>query len=221
VKIKVLLARSEELWWDGLSRLLVEINDIEIAGITTTAVDTIRLASQIKPDVILLDEEISEGNCGEVIRDISEIHPETNTIVIIKPYKNVNVSAAFKARAKAFIDKDVSLDELIRAIRYVAKGGIVVISPIVAQQLLEQVATSTRGNSRVRPEYDIGLSNREIEVLRLVSQGITNKEIAEALVITENTVKTHLGNILEKMQVRNRQQAAALAREMGYLESPK
>jgi DNA-binding NarL/FixJ family response regulator len=215
----VLLARSVELWWDGLYRLLPEIGDIEVVGVTSSAVDTIRQASQIKPDVILLDEEISEGDCGEVIRDISKIRPETNTIVIIKPYKSVNVSSAFKAKAKAFIDKDVSLDDLVKAIHYVAKGGIVVISPVVAQQLLEQVAVSTKGTKRVRPEYDIGLSKREIEVLSLVSEGATNKEIAEALVITENTVKAHLGNILEKMQVRSRQQAAALATEIGYLKS--
>ena len=160
---------------------------------------------------------IEGGDCGELAQRINELHPEINIIIVIKPYKNISLSTSFKARAKAYIDKDITYQELESCIHYVAKGGVVVISPLVAQKLLEQVAYY--GNTMsTRVEYDVGLSKREKEVLTLLAQkGTSNKGIAEALHITENTVKAHLSSILEKMQVRNRQQAAILARERGII----
>jgi RNA polymerase sigma factor (sigma-70 family) len=219
-KIKVLLASNHELWWDGLSRLLRETPDIEVSHICYDAVDTINTANQNQPHVILLDEEINGADCGEVALRINELHPDIKIIIVTKPYKNVNISSSFKARAKAYIDKDISLNELESCIRHVAKGGFVVISPLVAKKLLEQVANPTEANlvNKQQVEYDVGLSKREKEVLTLLAKkGTTNKEIAETLFITENTVKAHLSSILEKLQVHNRQQAAILAREKGFL----
>jgi DNA-binding NarL/FixJ family response regulator len=129
----------------------------------------------------------------------------------------VSLSTSFKARAKAYIDKDITYAEIESCIRQVAKGGVVVISRVVAQKMLDHVANH-EGSMRARVEYDVGLSKREKEVLALLTnRGVTNKEIAGALHITENTVKAHLSSILEKMQVRNRQQAAILARETGII----
>ena len=184
------------------------------------AIETINKSNQLNPDVILLDEEIEGGDCGELAARINELHPEIKIIIVIKPYKNISLSTSFKARAKAYIDKDISYQELESCVHYVAKGGVVVISPLVAQKLLEQVAYY--GNTMsTRVEYDVGLSKREKEVLTLLAQkGTSNKGIAEALHITENTVKAHLSSILEKMQVRNRQQAAILARERGIIPEP-
>ena len=215
-RVKVILASNHELWWEGLS-LLIEKRSagIQVLTICYDAIEIINKANQLKPDVILLDEEIEGGDCGELAQRINELHPEINIIIVIKPYKNISLSTSFKARAKAYIDKDITYQELESCIHYVAKGGVVVISPLVAQKLLEQVAYY--GNTMsTRVEYDVGLSKREKEVLTLLAQkGTSNKGIAEALHITENTVKAHLSSILEKMQVRNRQQAAILARERG------
>ena len=158
-----------------------------------------------------------KGDCGEVAQRINELHPEIEIIIVMKPYQDINYASSFKARAKAYINKDITYAGLESSIRHVAKGGVVVISPLVAQKLLEQVASY--GNAvNVRAEYNVGLSKREKEVLALLAEkGTTNKEIAEALHITENTVKAHLSSIMEKMQVHNRQQAAILARESGII----
>jgi DNA-binding NarL/FixJ family response regulator len=194
---------------------------MEVVAICYDAIETINKANQFHPDILLLDEEIEGADCGEVAQRINELHPEINIIIVIKPYKSVSLSSSFKARAKAYVDKDVSYAELESSIRHVAKGGVVVISPLVAKKLLEQVASST-GAIHTRVEYDVGLSKREKEVLALLAnKGTTNKEIAESLNITENTVKAHLSNIMEKMQVRNRQQAAIIARESGIIEEEK
>jgi DNA-binding NarL/FixJ family response regulator len=217
-KIRIILASNHELWWEGLALLIKERSeDIEVASICYDGVSTINKARQLLPNVILLDEEIEGGDCGEVAERINELHPEIRIIIVIKPYKDVRLSTSFKARAKAYIDKDITYPEIESCIRQVAKGGVVVISRLVAAQLLDQVA-SHEGAQHARVEYDVGLSKRETEVLNLLSsKGISNKEIAGALNITENTVKAHLSSILEKMQVRNRQQAAILARERGII----
>lgn len=217
-KVNIILASNHELWWEGLALLIKERSkDIDVLTTCYDAVETINRANQLKPDVILLDEEIEGGDCGEVAQRISELHPEIRMIIIVKPYKNISLSTSFKARAKAYIDKDITYSELESCIHYVDKGGVVVISPQVAQKLLEQVAHFGDSDS-TRVEYDVGLSRREKEVLTLLAQkGTSNRGIAEALHITENTVKAHLSSILEKMQVRNRQQAAILARERGII----
>jgi RNA polymerase sigma factor (sigma-70 family) len=216
-KLKIILASNNELWWEGLLLLMEQSEDFEVLTICYDAIDIINKANQFQPDIILLDEEIEGSDCGDVAMRINELNPEIKIIIIIKPYKDISLSTSFKARAKAYIDKDITFHELENCIRHVAKGGIVIISPLVAQKLLDQVAYYENTMSR-RVEYDVGLSKREKEVLNLLAQkGTTNRQIAEALHITENTVKAHLSSILEKMQVRNRQQAAILAREKGLI----
>ena len=217
-KIGIVLASNRELWWEGLALLIKEwAEDMDVLTTCYDAITTIEEAQRLKPDVILIDEEIEGGDCGEVAEKINELQPEIRIIIVIKPYKDISISTSFKARARAYIDKDLNWPEFESTLRHVARGGVVVMSPPVAQKLLEHIASS--GNApKARVEYDVGLSKREKEVLYLLAQkGTTNKGIAEALYITENTVKAHLSNILEKMQVRNRQQAAILARERGII----
>ena len=216
-KVRIILASNYELWWEGLALLMERSGNFAVQAICYNAIETINKANVLQPDVILLDEEIEGSDCGEVAQRINELHPEIKIIIVMKPYQDINYASSFKARAKAYINKDITYSGLESSIHHVTKGGVVVISPLVAQKLLEQVASY--GNAvNVRAEYDVGLSKREKEVLALLAEkGTTNKEIAEALHITENTVKAHLSSILEKMQVRNRQQAAILARESGII----
>ncbi len=128
------------------------------------------------------------------------------------------MNSIFKTKAKAYIDKDISLVELVRAIENVVRGDMVVISPLVASKMLQYLDQSAGQKSIVRYEFDINLSNRETEILSLLAnRGTTNKQIADLLFISENTVKTHLASIIRKMNVSNRQQAAAEAREIGIV----
>ena len=216
--IRVILASNHELWWDGLSMLLQEKSkDIEVVAICYEAIETINRAKQLKPDILLIDEEIEGGDCGDVARQINELNPEINVIIVMKPYTDISMTTSFKARAKAYLNKDVTYAALESCIYHVAKGGVFVLSPEIATKILDQFEKFTKSIDK-KIEYDIGLSKREKEVLTLLTQkGTSNKEIAETLHITENTVKAHLGNILEKMHVHNRQQAAILARERGLV----
>ena len=136
-KISILFARTAELWWDGLAKLLDELDQFQIAGICCNGLDTIREASILKPDIILLDEEMSGCDCVEVARNMNKISPETSIIIITKPYKNIDANSIFKTRAKAYIDKDITLSELIKAIENVVSGEMVVISPLVASKMLQ------------------------------------------------------------------------------------
>ena len=218
--IRILFGRTVELWWDGLARLLSEIDQFQIAGICCSGLDVIQEASTLKPDIILLDEEMSGGDCVEVAQNINKISPETNIVIITKPYKNIDVNSIFKTKAKAYIDKDISLVELVKAIENVVRGDMVVISPLVASKMLQYLDQSAEQKTVGRIEFDINLSNRETEILSLLAnKGTTNKEIAELLCISEHTVKTHLASIIRKMNVSNRQQAAAKAREIGIVSN--
>jgi DNA-binding NarL/FixJ family response regulator len=220
-KIKLLMGSNHELWWDGLFCLLGKVQDFQVFPICYNIEDTINQARQIKPNIILLDEEIEGRDCSELALGIYDINPEIKIIIITKPYKNINLSSSFKARAKAYIDKDITFSELESCIRQVNKGGVVIISPMVAHKLLEQIAnlTELKNNDVIN---NLGLSKREMDVLTILTRKpATNKEIAEALYITENTVKAHMSTILEKMQVRSRQEAAKYAREKGILSQIK
>lgn len=212
--IRIILGRVSELWWDGVIGLLEPLDDIKVVGVSDQAKEVIDLAGKLNPNLILLDEEISGSESIEVIQNIGLLQQNNKTIVVIKPYKNVQLASIFKAAANSYIDKDLTFEDLLTTIRYVAKGGVAVISRIMAKALLDNLSSIGQKKENIRLEYDVGLSRREMEVLSLLSEkAMTNKEIAKELFISENTVKAHLSSIMEKMKVRNRVQAAALARE--------
>lgn len=213
-KTRVILASNYELWWEGLSLLMEKEEDMEPIALCYDAATVREKANELKPDIVLLDEEISGCDCGILIQQITELQPLTKVIVVIKPYKNVVLSTSLKAGAKGYIDKDITFKELANSIRQVAKGGLVIISPRVAQEFIEHISSYERYKVNMQLDVETGLSKREKEVLALLAmKSITNREIAEKLYITESTVKAHLSNILEKMKVRNRQEAALIARE--------
>jgi DNA-binding NarL/FixJ family response regulator len=213
-KIRVILASNYELWWEGLSLLLDKEEDLEPIALCYDAATVINKADELKPDIILLDEEITGCDCGVLVQHITELQPQIKVIVVIKPYKNVVLSSSLKAKAKGYIDKDITFKELSNSIRQVAKGGLVIISPRVAQEFIEHISSYERYKANIQVDIETGLSKREKEVLALLAmKSITNREIAEKLYITESTVKAHLSNILEKMKVRTRQEAALIARE--------
>jgi DNA-binding NarL/FixJ family response regulator len=216
-KITIFLVANEELWWDGLAKLLLETEGIKLLGKSSNPEEAICQISQLEPDLILLEEAIPGYNCGEVAENISKLNLDAKILIITQPYKKMSFVSFFKARVRAFIDKNVSFENIISAIHQVANGTLVVMSPLTAETILTHSATFKESSTSSRQENNISLSKREMEILHLLSaRGATNKEIAESLCVTENTIKAHLSRIFEKMRVRNRQQAAALAREKGF-----
>lgn len=221
-KVRILIARNAELWWDGLVKLLPDLEQFQLVGVCSTGLDTISKVAEIKPDIILLDEEILDCDCIEAAQRTSKLSPATRVIIIMKPYKPIDIGSIFKTKARGYIDKDITLDGLIGAIDNVMRGETVVISvmpPYAAEKMLYDLKQDEETIKSARPEFDKNLSKREIEILALIAlKGISNREIGAELFISENTVKSHLANIMWKMNVNNRQQAATLAREKGLLK---
>ena len=166
------------------------------------------------PPVFILQESRIKGGPifggqAKVIQAISSLVPQSRVLVFTHPEEDHFLLSALKAGARAYISKDVRLQDLVGAIVRV-NAGEVIISPPMAERLMEEFALLNAGKGGERWKYDTHVSRREAEVLGLVAKGKTNKEIAGVLFINVSTVKTHLGRILEKLHVRNRREAAVL-----------
>jgi len=212
-KVKLLLAEKSEIFRDGLVKLLEREPDIEVVCTCRTGLEAVESTSEHQPDVILIDPELCECSGIEVIQRIHERLPKTAIIVLTYSKANHDLLSAIKAGARAYISKDIiSTENLIKTIILVAEGQVIVSSPMAARLLAEFNLLAERKD--VAKVGDVSLlSKREQAVLSLVAQGLTNREIATSLFISEHTVKVHLRNIMGKLQAHTRQQAVISARE--------
>ena len=206
-KIKLVLADKEDIFREGLAKLLESEPDIEVACTCRTGLEAVESAYKHQPDVILIDTGLPECSSVEVMQRIREGLSKTNIIVLTHSETDDDLISAARAGAKAYLSKDVSIDNLIRAIILVAAGGVVV-SPPMAARLLQEFNFLDEGKDATK--LITLLSKREQAVLSLVEQGFTNREIATTLLICENTVKVHLRNTMEKLHAHTRQEAVSL-----------
>jgi len=206
-KIRLVLADKEGIFREGLAKLLESEPDIEVVCICRTGLEAIEYAFKHQPDVVLMDIESPECSDAEVMQRIHEGLSKTNIIMLTHSETDANLISAVRAGAKAYLSKNVNIKNLIKAITLVADGGVVV-SPPMATRLLAKFNLLEDGKDAVT--LITLLSKREQVVLSLVAQGLTNKEIATTLVISENTVKVHLRNIMEKLHAHTRQQAVSM-----------
>ena len=206
-KIRLVLAGKEEIFREGLAKLLESEPDIEVVCTYRTGLEAVEGAHKHQPDVILIDTGLPEFSGVELVQRIHEELPKTNIIVLSYSETDDDLISAVRAGAKAYLSKDVSIENLIRAIILVAEGGVVV-SPPMAVRLLAEL--NLLEQDKDAPKLALLLSKREQAVLSLVAQGLTNREIATTLVISENTVKVHLRNTMEKLHAHTRQQAVSL-----------
>ena len=211
-EIKLLLADKSEIFCGGLARVVEREPSIEIVCMCHTGVEAVESACEHQPDVILIDTELSECSGIEAMQRIHERLPKTSIIVFTNSEANGDLISAVKAGAKAYISKDISVENLIKIITLVADGEVIVSPPMAARLLAEFNLLEERKDAKKLGDVTL-LSKREQEVLALVAQGFTNREIAISLLISENTVKVHVRSIMEKMHAHTRQQAVALARE--------
>ena len=209
-KIRLVFADKEGGFREGLARLLENEPTVELVCICGTGLEAVDSAYKHRPDVVLIDLRLSECSSVEAIQRIHEGLPKTNIIVLTHPEADDDLVSAARAGAKAYISKDISIETLVKAITLVADGGVVISAPMATRLLAE--FGSLEENKDAEKLYAL-LSKREQTVLSLVAQGSTNREIADALLICENTVKVHLRNIMEKLHARTRQQAVSLVRK--------
>lgn len=214
--IRVVIADSHDLFRQGLSSLLSRQPGIEVVGEATDGVEAHNLADTLHPDVLLIEIYLRNSDGLNTVMAIQEAFPQVNVAVLTSSEDDNDVLAAGKLGVKGYLLKNSSLEELVRAVRSLAQGGAYFSSSMFTKVLQEFTHLARRRDLQEAKGID-ALTEREKDVLRLVARGATNRDIAEDLVITENTVKVHLRNILDKLQLRNRQQAAAYAVQEGLI----
>ncbi len=209
--IKVMLVDDQNLVRKGVRSLLELSEEIEVIAEAPDGEEAIRTIPEVGPDVVLLDMRMPGKSGIDVLQALSNEGTLPPTIILTTFDDDEMVLAGIKAGAKGFLLKDVSLEELVNAIRTVSQGGSMV-KPAVTQRLLKGLqGMHTEFSSLDRPDP---LTERETEILRLMAGGYSNKEIANSLGVAEGTVKNHVSNILSKMGVRDRTRAVLKAFEM-------
>jgi DNA-binding NarL/FixJ family response regulator len=211
--IKVLIADDQRLMREGLATLLALADDIDIVAQAGDGAEAIELAKAQRPDVILMDIQMPHVNGVEATKAIRSILPTTQIIILTTFDDDEYLLAALRAGACGYLLKDMPSEQLADAIRLAAKGQ----SPIGPEMARKLVNLVTHSPIAPAPSAASELSEREIEVLRLIADGLSNKEIAEKLFIAEGTAKNHVSNILSKLEARDRAQAVARAKELNLL----
>ena len=217
-QIKVLVVDDHALFRRGIAAVLASEEGLEVVGEAVDGLEAIEKTREIAPDVILMDLNMPRCSGLEAIQALQTEMPQINVLVLTVSEEETDLFASVKFGARGYLLKNTEPEELVHAIFHIAQGGVIV-SPLMATKLLTEFKELTAGAERDSiGEANSDLSPREGEVLQLVAQGATNKEIADSLFIAENTVKTHLKSIMEKLHLANRSQAAAYAIQKGLVQ---
>ncbi len=215
--IRVLVVDDQELFRRGLTMLLNVESDIEVVGEAADGASAVRLATDMAPDVVLMDVRMPRQTGIEACTAIKDAAPNARIIMLTVSDEEADLYEAVKNGASGYLLKDSSIDEVAQAVRVVADGQSL-ISPSMAIKLLDEFKQMSRSDRTTVPTPR--LTERELEVLRLVAQGLNNREIAKQLFISENTVKNHVRNILEKLQLHSRMEAVMYAVREKLLDIP-
>lgn len=211
-RIRVLVVDDHAVFAESLVRALRDEPDIEIVGTAGTAVDAVRECQATKPDVVLLDYELPDGDGASTTRRLRELVPSAQVVVLTGFGDETRLVDAIDAGCAGFITKDKPIQEVVEAIRKVPQGEV-----LISGQLLARLLPRLRQRPQT-PTTD--LSGREVEVLELVAQGLSNKEIAERLVISPFTARNHVQNVLTKLGAHSKLEAVALAARAGIISTP-
>ena len=210
--IRTLIVDDHALFRRGLEIVLVTEPDIEVVGEAGDGAEAVRKASEFLPDVVLMDVRMPRSSGIEACRAIKEAAPSAKIIILTMSDEEEDLFDAIRAGASGYLLKDIPLDEVAEAVRAVHSGQSL-ISPSMAGKLLTEFATLARRDQDEPPQQVPApkLTDREMQVLKLVARGMNNRDIAKELFISDNTVKNHVRNILEKLQIHSRMEAVMVA----------
>jgi two-component system response regulator DegU len=211
--IKVVIADDHALFRDGLRKILSLEKDILVVGEAANSEEVPKVVERTKPDILLLDLKMPKGDLVQNLLDVAARSSATRVMILTAFSDDENVLNAAKGGAKGYVPKGVPSAALLQAIKAVHAGGSWIDKEISSWETFEEIV---QGNSTPRggvPKLDESiktLTKREMEILRLVAEGLTNEEIGKKIFISEKTVKTHLTNIFDKLKVNNRFKAALM-----------
>jgi DNA-binding NarL/FixJ family response regulator len=208
--IQILIADDHTLFRDGLRALFGSLPDTDLVGEATTGDEAVSLAETLQPDVVLMDIQMPGQNGIEATRRIVQTSPHIGVIVVTMFEDDDSVFAAMRAGARGYVLKGADQDEMLRVVRAVARGEAL-FGPAIASRLASFFQLPAPVPEAVFPE----LTSRERELLELIAQGLSNQEIAAQLTISIKTVRNHVSNIFNKLQVADRVQAVIRARDAG------
>lgn len=210
--ITVLLADDHQMVRQGVSTFLSTLPDIEVVGEAETGEAAVGLVAEHVPDVVLMDLLMPGMGGVEATRRVKNISPRTQVVVLTSYHQDEYIFPALQAGAISYVLKDIKMEELATVVRQAARGEAT-LHPRVAARVIQELQ---------RPQHDelnpyMELTERELEVLKLIADGLTNQQIAEQLFISHNTVKGHVSNILGKLHLADRTQAAVYAWKEGIV----
>jgi NarL family two-component system response regulator LiaR len=211
-EISILIADDHQMVRHGLRAFIEAQPGFRVAAEAANGQQAVRLAAEHVPDVALLDLNMPEMDGMEATRRIRQASPHTQVVVVTSHHTDEYIFPALRAGAISYVLKDIPMDELAQAIRRAARGEAT-LNPVVAARVLKEM----RGPRPETPNPFTELTDREMDILHLLADGLSNIEIANRLVITENTVKGHVSNILGKLHLNDRTQAAIFAWREGVV----
>jgi len=219
--IRVLLVDDHALLRRGLDIVLQQESDIEVVGEAGDGAEAVEKAAELLPDVVLLDVKMPKRGGIEAAAGIKDVAPSTRIVMLTMSDEEADLYDAIKAGATGYLLKEIPPHEIADSIR-AAAGGQSLITPSMATKLLSEFATMARHGEERREQGPPApkLTDRELEVLKLIATGANNSKIAKTLFISENTVKNHVRNILEKLQLHSRMEAVMYAVREKILDLP-
>jgi DNA-binding NarL/FixJ family response regulator len=215
--IRVLVVDDHALFRRGLQMVLGAEDDIEVVGEASDGAEALKVASETTPDIVLMDVRMPRRGGIDATTAIKDAVPSTKIIMLTISDEEGDLYDAIKAGAMGYLLKEISIEEVASAVRAVYNGQSL-ISPSMASKLLTEFATMVRKDDERQQVPTPRLTDREMEVLKLVAKGMNNRDIAKKLFISENTVKNHIRNILEKLQLHSRMEAVVYAVREKLLE---
>ena len=214
MSVRVLIVDDQRLVRDGLVLILDLLPDIEVTGTANDGAQAVNLIAELHPNVVLMDLHMPTMGGTEATRHIRQTHPEVHVIVLTTYADDASVFGALRAGARGYLTKDASAEQISHAIHTVAAGHAL-LDPTVQSRLLDHLDRPPTPEGTQAAEPPDELSNRELEVLHLIANGLSNGEIAASLFVTEATIKTHINHIFTKTGVRDRAQVVRYAYQHG------
>jgi DNA-binding NarL/FixJ family response regulator len=217
-RIRVLLAEDHRIVAEGLTALLESYPEMEVLGWFPTVAETVRVAEETEPDVAVLDFRLADGSGATAAAGIRDVSPATALVFLSADASEESLIAAVEAGACGYLIKSAAADEVARAVRRASEGEMLIPADQLASLLVRsrELAKRQRDRGRLRGSF----TARELEVLELMAEGLDNRALADRLLISYATARTHVRNVLQKLEARSKLEAVVKATESGVLDGP-